>query len=217
MNIETYASIAQNNFDKIWAILEENSKQLKESKKQFSEIGERFRETDRMLSEKFKETDRMLSEKFKETDAKIKETSKQIGKLTHSWGEFVEGIVLPSVIGMFAKRNIEIKRVYQRPESHKDGETMEMDILGVNSLYSIVIEAKSKFLVPEVEKFIEKLNRFKEFFPEHIDKKVLGGIAGITIDESVSNFAKKQGLFVIVQKGEIVEIINEPDFQPNFW
>ena len=206
MDIQTYASIAQNNFDRIWAILEENSKQLKESNKQFIEIGERFRETDARM----KETDRMLSEKFRETN-------KQIGKLTHSWGEFVEGIVKPSVVKMFNERNIDIERVTSRSTSHKGGDTMEIDLLADNGSYVVAIEAKSKLLSENIIEFAKNLKKFKYFFPLYADKKVIGAVAGITIDISVKKLAEKKGLFIIAQKGEMVEIINEPDFEPNFW
>jgi hypothetical protein len=51
---------------------------------------------------------------------------KSIGNLTNSWGEFVEGIVRPSVIRIFNERNINIERIANRETSHKGGEAMEI-------------------------------------------------------------------------------------------
>jgi hypothetical protein len=208
MQIDTAAG--KSDFDRIWALFEENSRQFN---RQFKEVGKRFKETDAKFKEtdaKFRETDRMLSEKIRETEAIV-------GRLGNRWGEFVEGLVLPSVIGMFAERNIEIERIFPRAKSRKGGETMEIDVIGANTSYATAVEVKSKLIAEDVKHFIEKLDRFKYFFPEYIDRKVVGAVAGIVIDESVVNFAEKKGLFVIAQKGEAVEIINAPNFKPNIW
>jgi hypothetical protein len=190
-------------FDRIWALFEETRRQIKETDRVLSE---KFKET----AERFKETDRILSEKFKETQ-------KLVGRLSNSWGEFVEGLVIPSVIRMFAERDIEIERVGPRVKSHKGGETMEIDIIGDNSSYVVVVEVKSKLLSGDVINFIEKLGNFKYFFPNYADKKVVGAVAGISVDESVKNFAEKKGFFVIMQKGESVEIVNYHNFTPKVW
>jgi hypothetical protein len=216
------------NFDSVWVLFQETREQIKQTSAQLKEndriLTERQKKTEKMLSEmfkdvaarfketdtKFKETDRMLSEKFKETQ-------KMVGRVTNSWGEFVEGIVIPSVIQMFNERNIEIERVSQRVKSRKSGNTMEIDIIGDNSSYVVAIEVKSKLLSDNVIKFAEKLDNFKYFFPNYADKKLVAAVAGVTVDESVKNFAEKKGLFVIMQKGETVEIVNDKNFMPKEW
>ena len=42
----------------------------------------------------------------------------------------------------------------------------------------------------------------------------MGAVAGITVDDSVKNLAINNKLFVIIQKGENVEIVNDSDFKP---
>ena len=211
----------QTEFDKIWALFQETREQIKETDRILSE---KFRETDT----KIKETNRILSEKFRKTDAQIKETDrilsekfkqtqKLIGNLTNSWGEFVEGIVRPSVIKIFNERNINIERLAIRETSHKGDETMEIDIIGHNGDYVVAIEVKTKLLSYYVIDFTRRLKRFRYFFPEYANKKLVGAVAGITIDSSVKKLAEKKKLFIIVQKGETVEIINSPGFEPKFW
>jgi hypothetical protein len=194
-------------FDRIWALFQETRQQIKE--------------TDRILTEKFKETNAQFKDvaaRFKETDAKFKETRKMVGRLGNSWGEFVEGIVIPSVLQMFNKRNIKIERVSSRSKSRKGGNTMEIDIIGDNSSYVVAIEVKSKLLSDNVISFIKKLDNFKYFFSNYAEKKLVGAVAGISVDESVKNFAEKEGLFVIMQKGEeYVEIVNNKNFTPKEW
>ena len=63
----------------------------------------------------------------------------------------------------------------------------------------------------------ERLKMFKQFFPEYADKKVVGAVAGIVIDEGVDKFAYREGLFLIGQSGESVKIINDKKFKPKIW
>jgi hypothetical protein len=61
------------------------------------------------------------------------------------------------------------------------------------------------------------LKQFKPFFPEYADRKVIGAVAGIVIDEDADQFAYRQGLFVIAQSGEAVKILNDEQFRPKHW
>ena len=196
----------QSEFDRIWALFQETREQIKENERILTEM---FKETDA----KFKETDA----RFKETDAKFKETRKMVGNLTNSWGAFVEGMVMPSVVQIFNERGIDIEEVFSRAKSRKKDKTMEIDIIGDNSSYVVAIEVKSKLLSYDVLQFVEKLGRFKYFFPKYANKDLLGAVAGITIDESVKKLALDKQLFIIMQKGEEMEIINDKAFKPKLW
>ena len=165
----------------------------------------------------FKETSRQIKEMSMNTDRKIQEIGKQVGSLTSKWGQFVEGLLAPAVISMFKAGGIELERIYQRAKAHKKGETMEIDILGVNSPYVVLIEAKSTLGADDVKEHMERLKDFKRFFPEYSDKKAIGAVAGIVIDEGVDKFAYRKGLFVIGQSGESVKILNDKNFKPQEW
>lgn len=179
----------------------------------FQDVWKLFAETDRKLEKLFKETD----EKFKETDEKFKETDKQIGALTGKWGRFVEGLVAPAAERLFRERGIRVDRTYQRVRAHKNGSGMEVDILAVNGDYAVLIEVKSTLGIDDVRDHLERMSRFKTFFPEYADRKVVGAVAGIVIDEDADKFAYRQGLFVIAQSGETVTILNDDTFQPTCW
>ena len=186
----------------VWALFRETDRKFKETDK-------KFKETDR----KFKETDK----KFKETDKKIAEVSKTVAALTGKWGRFVEGLIAPGTISMFKERGIEGKKVYQRVKAHKDGKEMEIDILAIDKEYAVLIEAKSTLSIEDVNEHIERLKAFKRFFPEYSDRKVIGAVAGIVIEEGADRFAYRQGLFVIGQTGETVKILNDKTFKPKIW
>ena len=68
-----------------------------------------------------------------------------------------------------------------------------------------------------IKEHIERLKVFKKFFPEYSDRKVIGAVAGIVIEEGADKFAYRQGLFVIGQTGETVKILNDKTFKPKIW
>jgi len=160
---------------------------------------------------------RELAKRQEETDKEIRLVNETVNALTGKWGRFVEGLVAPGAVRMFKDRGIEVKQVYTRARSQQDGEEMEIDVLVVNEEYVIAIEVKSTLKVENVNEHIEKLRRFREFFPRFKDSKLIGAVAGIVIEEEADKYAYRQGLFVIGQTGETVRILNDEKFKPNEW
>ena len=197
----------------IWEMFKETDRRFKETDRKFKETDRKFKETEEFLKEQFGETDR----KFKETDRKIAEVTKAIGDLGGKWGRFVEGLLEPAVKRLFAERGIEIDRIYRRVEAFRNSHRMEIDILGVNGDYAVLIEAKSTLGIEDVDEHIERLTSFREYFPEYGTRKVVGAVAGIVIQEGVDRYAYRQGLFVIGQSGDTVKILNDEKFQPKEW
>ena len=177
-----------------------------EMEKGFEEIWRLFAETDR----KFQETD----EKFKETDKRI---DKAVGSLTSKWGRFVEGMVAPAVERLLGERGIEVDRVYQRVRARREGGAMEIDVLAVDGEYAALVEVKSTLSLDDVNEHLENLGRFREFFPEYADRKIVGAVAGIVVDEGVDRYAYKKGLFVLRRSGDAVAIANDESFRPRLW
>ncbi|MDK2896868.1 MAG: hypothetical protein PWP04_988 [Candidatus Atribacteria bacterium] len=182
---------------------------IEKLKSEVQEIWELFRETDKRM----RETD----ERMKETDKKIEKLSESVQALTGKWGKFVESLVVPALPKMLGERGIEVDRIFQRVRAQKEGKEMEVDILAVDTEYAVLVEAKSTLKVEDVREHIERLDSFKEFFPEYRDRKVAGAVAGIVIEEDADKFAYRQGLFVITQTGETAQILNDDSFQPRLW
>ena len=180
-----------------------------EVERAIQELWALFEETDK----KFKETDK----KIEQTSREVAETTRNVNALTGKWGKFVEGLVAPGAVRMFKERGIEVKETYTRAESHRNGKKMEIDVLVVNETCVVAIEVKSTLKVEDVDDHLEKLRRFREFFPRFQDKKVVGAVAGIAIEEASDRYAYRQGLFVIGQMGETVNILNDEKFEPKAW
>lgn len=189
------------------------------------EVWKLFKETDRRMQESRAETDRRMQETGQylkelgaETDRRIKDLARQVGNLSSRWGEFVEGVVAPACKTIFANRGIPVHKVSQRVRAELPGNCrMEVDLLVVNTDAVILVEVKSKLMVEDVRDHVKRLAGFKDFFTEYADKRVMGAVAGIVIEEDADRFAINQGLFVIVQSGETATLANGDDFVPRTW
>ena len=197
---------AELNFQQVWRM-------FAETRAQFAETRKRFEESDAKLTRMFAET----RERIEATDEQVKKTSASVSDLTGKWGKFVEGLVAPAAIRLFAERGISVEGTAQRVKRRMNGTGIEVDVLAVNSEYVVLIEVKSTLGVDDVREHLDRLGRFKTFFPEYADRKVIGAVAGIVIDEGADRFAYKHGLFVIAQSGEMVTILNDEGFRPAVW
>ncbi len=64
------------------------------------------------------------------------------------------------------------------------------------------------------------LEKIKEIAPKLFNlsgMSVYGAVAGMIIENKADKYAYQNGLFVLKQKGSIVEIVNDPKFQPKIW
>lgn len=171
----------------------------KELEKSIQEIWNLFKETD----EKFKETDKGMGR----LEKIVENTSRAVHDLTGKWSRFVEGLIAPATERLFKERGIEVDKVFQRVKTHRNGDEMEVDILAINGEYAVLIEAKSTLKIEDVKEHIERLGKFKTFFPEYRERKVVGAVGGIVIEEDSDKYAYRNGLFVIGESGETAVIL----------
>ena len=172
----------------------------------------------------FKESERIMQENHAKTEhsiermsAKVEEVSKLVGRLGDRWGEFVEGLIAPSCIALFAERGIQVDEVYPRVKKTIAGEDMEIDLLVANTVDVVLVEVKSHLTVDDVSRHLIKLARFKAFFPRYANCQIYGAVAGIVVGAQADKFAMNQGLFVIEQSGETVKLANDQAFKPRIW
>ncbi|MBA7662873.1 hypothetical protein ES703_70906 [subsurface metagenome] len=167
------------------------------------------------ILELFAETDRQ----FKETDRKFKETDKKIGEIAGTLGRFVEGLVEPKLLELFKKRGINLTEILHNIEIYRNGQKdTEIDLLLINSDYSIAVEIKTTLTVEGVNEHLKRLDKLKNNPPKYIKGTILiGAVAGMRIEEKSDKYAYRQGLFVLKQKGELVEIANDDKFKPREW
>ncbi len=168
-----------------------------------------YLETDR----KFQETDR----KIQATDRQVKETSKRVGALSNRLGEFVEEMVRPGVEKLFQERGIDVSMTSRDVSYHDGKDGIEVDLLVRNGTDVVLIECKSKLSEDHVNDHLERLSKFKKYFPEYADKKLMGAVAAMVIPDSVGKYACRHGLFVLAQSGGVMTILNDENFEPAYF
>ncbi|PIE35132.1 hypothetical protein CSA56_05375 [candidate division KSB3 bacterium] len=190
--------------------MKETDLRMKETDRQMKETDRQMKETDRRLDRMSQETDRQM----KETDRKIRAVNKQIGELTGRLGQFVEEMVKPGVEKLFQERGIDVTMTTSGVSASDHEGGIEIDIMVRNGKEIVLIECKSKLRRDDVNEHLERLAKFKRYFPEYADKQVMGAVAAMVIPEGVGRYASKKGLFVMAQHGEFMVILNDDQFEP---
>ena len=147
----------------------------------------------------------------------VERTSKAVDALTTRGGRFVEELVEPAVLRLFQEKGIDVKEVYPRARTKRQGLAMEIDILAIDDTEIVLVECKSRLSKDDVDEFLEKLARFKISFPHYQNYQAYGAVAGIEINEGIDRYAYQKGLFVIKPSGEGVAIANDDNFKPVTW
>jgi len=181
--------------------------------KQLAQSQQELSQSQQELSQAQKETDKQI----KETDKQINRVSKQIGELGNRLGEFVEWQVRPAVVRLFQERGIDVHEFHPGISVKRDNEGLEIDLLVVNDTDAILVEVKSKLTQRDVDEHLQRLAKFKRLMPRFRDVKALGAVAAMIVPNEVASYACRQGLFVLVQSGENVIILNDAEFTPQVW
>ena len=181
--------------------------------KELAQSQQELSQAQKELSQAQKETDKQI----KETDKQINRVSKQIGELGNRLGEFVEYQVRPAVVRLFQERGIDVHEFHPGLSVTRDHEGLEIDLLVVNDADAILVEVKSKLTQRDVDEHLQRLAKFKRLMSRFRDVKALGAVAAMVVPDEVVSYAYRQGLFVLVQSGEGVVILNDAGFTPQVW
>ncbi|REJ44009.1 MAG: DUF3782 domain-containing protein [Microcystis flos-aquae TF09] len=193
--------------------LAQSQQELSQSQQELSQSQQELSQSQQELSQAQKETDKQI----KETDKQINRVSKQIGELGNRLGEFVEWQVRPAVVRLFQERGIDVHEFHPGISVKRDNEGLEIDLLVVNDTDAILVEVKSKLTQRDVDEHLQRLAKFKRLMPRFRDVKALGAVAAMIVPDEVASYGCRQGLFVLVQSGENVIILNDAEFTPRVW
>ncbi len=175
----------------------------------FKDTDERCKETD----EKFKETDRRFREITEELRKDFIKTRKEVANVTDALGRFSENMVAPTLVRLLNEAGIPISETAQRVIS--PARRIEYDIVAVNGEYVVVVSVKTRLNVEHVKEFLHRrLPMFKKVFPRYQSMKLLGSVAGMSIEQEADTYAIRQGLYVLAQSGDNVTLLNPAEFSP---
>jgi len=215
-----------------YKLFQESERQRQETERILRESLERSQaDFDRRMAESKAEADRVAAESRAEADRRAVEAearltraeaiaaqaNQAVNSLSSRWGRFVENLVAPAVLRLFQNRGIAVQEVYQRVRSARGDRNLEIDILAVDDDVAVIVEVKSRLTQESIRRCLQTLEQFKTAFPHYANYQIYGAVAAIEIDGEVDIYAYNQGLFVIQQSGDTVEISNTADFIPRTW
>ncbi len=211
-----------------YKLFQESERQRQETERILRESSERSQaDFDRRMAESKAEADRRAAEadrraveaeaRLARAEAIAAQANQAVNSLSSRWGRFVENLVAPAVLRLFQSRGIAVQEVYQRVRSARGDRNLEIDILAVDDDVAVIVEVKSRLTQESIRRCLQTLEQFKTAFPHYANYQIYGAVAAIEIDGEVDIYAYNQGLFVIQQSGDTVEISNTADFIPRTW
>jgi hypothetical protein len=87
----------------------------------------------------------------------------------------------------------------------------------VNDMDVVAVECKSNLKQQDIDEHLVRLAKLKRLLPRYAGARVMGAVAAMVIPDNVARYAYSQGLFVIGQSGEHLEIRNDAGFAPTVW
>ncbi len=182
------------------------------------EAEERRKEAKERAEERSEERKKEAEERRKIDIAREKAHSKErkewqnrMRKLEGNWGFFVESLVRPGLLGLFKSINISLRNTFENIVVFKDKKKYyEIDLFSTNDIYVVATEVKTTLKVQDVRNHIKRLHKITEHPPREFNLKgkiLLGAVAGIRIHSEADKYAQKNGLFVLVQKGNLLDIL----------
>ncbi len=149
------------------------------------------------------------------------ENNKRWGELANKLGTLAEDLVAPSVprilrtvVGCPEDR-VELMAVRVRRLHAEDrGRSQEFDVVAMCGEYMLLSETRTRLTPAGIDEFVSALSGAREFFPEYGDKKIIGAVASLYVDESLVRYAEKQGLLVLGLGEDLMDALNSPGFAP---
>ncbi|MCL2119075.1 MAG: hypothetical protein FWH27_11680 [Planctomycetaceae bacterium] len=187
----------------------------------FRESARRSEQEREEYAREWRERSADLDRRMQETDRQIKEAHKKISALGSRIGEIIENMVSGNIVDKFQAFGYEILQCGRniKYEYKKIGIRGEIDLFLENGEIAILVEVKTSLETVDVHRHIERLEEYRRCADARGDKRrFIGAVAGAVVQDDAMKFAHANGMYVIVQSGEAVEIVPVPQgFQAKEW
>ena len=183
---------------------EEERKQREEERKQWEEDKKRWEE-----ERKREESQRDFMARMDRLDKLFAQTREEIGGISQSNGEFCEEYFInsfkenPTLFGETFDRVMPY--LYPDPVVIND----EYDLVLRNGTTIALIEMKYKARTKDVGKMFSKLHTYRANYPMFKDYKIYLCLASFRFPKNVRIKAAEEGIVLIQQRGEKIEVISE--------
>jgi predicted RNase H-like nuclease (RuvC/YqgF family) len=216
-------------FEQVWAALmkvsNEQEKHEELMREQMRKTDEQMRKHEELMREQMRETDEQIREtnkQLKEMFARVDRVTANVGGLNRSMGELIETLIAARLWEKFDGYPYNLQRAYQRVNlfDETNRKLTDIDILLANGDYVMAVEVKRELdKKDDVDHHLRRMDLIRQYPPaECKGKKLLGAMAGGTVDSDVQEYAHSVGFFVLELTGESVELAERPaGFAPREW
>lgn len=201
--------------------IREDTRKLKTELREFKdEMGE-FKDEMREFKNEMREFKNEMGE-FKDEMRGFKaESNKRWGELANKMGTMAEDLVAPSierilrqVVGC-AKEEVEAVAVRVRRRHPVTRQRREFDVVAACRDYALINETKSVLRPEAITEFVtDCLPTAREYFPEYANKRIIGAIASLYVDEGLVRQGERLGVIVLGIGEEVMDVLNSPGFAP---
>jgi hypothetical protein len=145
-----------------------------------------------------------------EAERDRKSMNRQWGELANRLGTLVEDIVAPN-----------LPRVAQdllgcpqpdlfglRMRRRFNGESREYDALLICPQFVLINQTKSRLISASVDDLLRVLAEFPQVFPEYADRRLVGVLASLYPDPSITTYATSKGVLVMGMGDETMDVLN---------
>ena len=193
-------------FEEIRDILKELALAQKASEIQSAKTAAQLAKTDAQLAK----TDAQLAKtdaQLAKTILKLDQIGVQLGDLGHSNGDYAESFFYDSLSDKKTLGGIKYDVISKNYKRRRQRTEDEYDIFLENGSAVGIIEVKHKVQKAHIEKMLaKKKDNFRILFPEFNGYSLYMGIAGLSFENDMEEYASENGLMVLKQKGDVLEI-----------
>jgi hypothetical protein len=217
MNVEQRVTDLEELMAQVLRTIDRVDHQVDQTQRQVDQTQRQVDQTQRQVDQ----TSQELRASYERSEAMIREMNRKWGELANKMGTMAEDLVAPSVPrilretvgcpdGLVESIAVRVRRLHPTDR----GRSQEFDVVAVCGEHVLINETKSNLNPRDMEEFAQQMAEARDFFPEYADKKFIGAIASLYVDESVARYGEKQGLIVLGFGEDVMEVLNSPGFVP---
>jgi hypothetical protein len=164
----------------------------------------------------FKDEMRVFKDEVRQQN---RDMNRRWGEISNKIGTMVEDLVAPSLPCIVEEKLREpvIDLAVRRKRRLADGRVKEFDAIAVTGSLVCLNSTKASLRSADIDRFIEDIVTFREFFPEYSTLPLVGILASLSVDDGVLGYAERQGFLALAVGDALMEVKNQPGFEPKRW
>ena len=212
-------------YDRMEKSTDRLKEELRASSDRMAKDTARLKEELRASSDRMEKDTARLKDEMRvfrdETHQEHRNLNKQLGEIANKQGRMTEDLVAPSicrilreVLGLPQSHECGQAERVRRPHPKVKGRRKEFDVMAECGDYLLVNETKSNLKPTDINKLIKTIQEVREYFPEYADRKIIGSLATLYVDDSLVKFASRKGIMILAVGDELMDVMNEAGLQP---